>query len=311
MILHPRARTTPILRQELVARVIEGAPIAAVARDFNVSRQTVYKWISRAHDRSENCFLDRSSRPNSSPRRTSSVVEEHVISVRRNRRLFAWQIALGLGLPRSTVIRILHRARLARLTQLDVPPVYTRYEYGAAGDLLHIDIKKLARIEKPGHRIHGDRTIRSAGAGWEHVYVCIDDSTRVAYLEVRDREHSVDAAAFLKNAASWFSNFRVRVQRVMTDNGKVFLSRSFQPEVENLGARHVRTPPYTPRVNGKAERFIRTMLGECAYAVQFANSAERRAGLSAWVQFYNEDRPHSAIRYQAPLAKLLTCQQRV
>jgi transposase InsO family protein len=158
---------------------------------------------------------------------------------------------------------------------VNVPCVYKRYEYGAAGELVHIDIKKLARIEQAGHRVHGDRRIRSVGAGWEHVYVCIDDATRVAYLEVRDREHREDAAAFLQNAAMWFSGFGVHFQRVMTDNGKVFLSGAFRQQLDILQARHFRTPPYTPRVNGKAERFIRTMLGECAYAVRFDDSKQR------------------------------------
>ncbi len=309
MIMHPRARTTPRVRAEIVALVASGEAIVDVAKRFSVSRQTVHKWLRRFRFGGSAALEDRRSVPRLSPNRTGDHLESIVCALRRDRRLFAWQIALGLGMKRSTVIRVLARFGLNRLSRIDPPRVYQRYEYESAGQLVHIDIKKLVRIARPGHRIHGDRTTRVSGIGWEHVYVCVDDSTRLAYIEVRAREDKYEATAFLQRSAQWFARRNIAFERVMTDNGKVFLSKMFAAELEALGARHIRTPIYTPRVNGKAERFIRTMLGECAYGISFENSDERRAGLTAWMRFYNEERPHSALKYQPPASRLTECQQ--
>ena len=299
MIMHPNARTTPLVRAEICARVRRGEPVAAVAERFSISRTTVYKWCRRGVDE----LHDRRSRPVHSPGRTSASLEAVVTELRRSRRLYAWQIAHGLGLARSTVIRILARFGLQRLSRIDPPPIYQRYEFAEAGDLVHIDIKKLGRIERAGHRIHGDRRRRVDGAGWEYVYVCVDDATRLAFLEVRSGETAHEAVAFLRGALRWFRARKITVGRVMTDNGKVFLSRPFHDEMVLAKVKHHRTPPYTPRVNGKAERFIRTMLGECAYATAFDHSDERRAALAAWTRFYNEGRPHSALKYRTPAAR--------
>jgi transposase InsO family protein len=229
---------------------------------------------------------------------------EVILELRRSRKLFAWQIALGLGMARSTVIRVLRRSGLQRLSSIAPPPTFKRYEFAAPGQLVHIDIKKLAKFETQGHRIDGVRHKANQGLGSEHVYVCVDDASRVAFVEVREREDRFEAAAFLRNAIRWFRARDVRIERVMTDNGKVFLSRDFRNEILLIGAKHHRTPMYTPRVNGKAERFIRTLLGECAYGIAFANSTERRAGLVAWNRFYNEERPHSALNYRPPASRL-------
>jgi len=175
--------------------------------------------------------------------------------------------------------------------------------------MVHIDIKKLARITKTGHRIPGYRRHMADGGGWEHVYVCVDDATRTAYLEVRRREDRFEAAGFLEAAARWFAQHGVRFERVMTDNGGVFGSTPWRQVLAELGARQIRTRPYCPRTNGKAERFIQTMLRECAYGVAFSNSEERTAALMAWNRYYNEERPHSALKLTVPILRLRQCQQ--
>lgn len=307
--MHPRARTTPRIRAEIVALVESGAPVSLVAARFNVSRPTVYKWLSRFRSGGADQLEDRRSTPHRSPNRTHDRLEASVIQLRRDRRLYAWQIALGLGLARSTVIRILSRFGLNRLANIDLPQIFKRYEFEEAGQMVHIDIKKLGHISRIGHRINGDRRTRTAGAGWQHVYVCVDDATRLAFIEVRAREDRFEATAFLQRAAQWFARRNIAFERVMTDNGKVFLSKLFTDEITALGARHARTPMYTPRVNGKAERFIRTMLGECAYGMTFENSDQRELALKAWNRFYNEERPHSALKYRPPASRLTDCQQ--
>lgn len=307
--MHPGARTTPVVRAEIVSAVSSGEPVVAVARRFGISRQSVYKWLRRFRQGGPAALQDRRSAPRCSPRRTPVALESLIVMLRRQRRIFAWQIALGLGIARSTVIRVLKRFGLNRLSSIGEPRVFQRYQFDAAGELVHIDIKKLANIARVGHRIHGDRRARVEGIGWQHVYVCVDDATRLAFIEVRPREDRREATAFLQRAAQWFARRNVAFQRVMTDNGKVFLSTMFQAELAALGAKHLRTPIYTPRVNGKAERFIRTLLAECAYGMVFNNSGEREAALKAWSRFYNEERPHSALNYQPPASRLLPCQQ--
>lgn len=307
--MHPRARTTPQIRAEIVSLVESGTPVSRVAARFNISRVTVYKWLRRFHTGGAGALDDRRSAPLRSPNRTHDRLEDAVVQLRRDRRLYAWQIALGLGLARSTVIRILVRFGLNRLARIDLPRIYKRYQFEEAGQLVHIDIKKLGHISRVGHRINGDRRTRTAGAGWQHVFVCVDDATRLAFIEVRAREDRFEATAFLQRAAQWFARRNIAFERVMTDNGKVFLSRLFADELAALGARHLRTPIYTPRVNGKAERFIRTMLGECAYGMAFENSVQRQLALTAWNRFYNEERPHSALNYRPPASRLTDCQQ--
>jgi transposase InsO family protein len=214
------------------------------------------------------------------------------------------EIAQVLNLARSTVIKCLKRIGLERLSKLELPLLVQRYEYANAGELVHIDIKKLARFRFTGHRIHGQRAGSNENVGYDHVYVCVDDATRLAYLEVRPREERFEAAAFLVAAASWFAKHGVRFQRVMTDNGKVFSSTPWREAITKLSARQIWTRPYTPRTNGKAERFIQSMLRECAYGIAFHTSDERRAALLAWNRFYNEVRPHSALKMRPPASRL-------
>jgi transposase InsO family protein len=307
--MHPQARSTPVSRAIIVRRVLDGSPVSRVSRDFGVSRQTVYKWLRRFREGGEPALLDRRPVAARFPSRVPFAVELQVQRLRRTRRLLGREIAAALEMPRSTVIKVLKRLKLGRLSALDVPLLVQRYEYAQPGEMVHIDIKKLGRISRVGHRINGDRRTTVDGAGWEHVYVCVDDASRLAYLEVRRREDRFDAAEFLCSAAGWFAQRGIQFARVMTDNGGVFRSGLWRAAMQELGARPVRTRPYCPRTNGKAERFIQSMLRECAYAIAFQNSDERRAALEAWNRHYNEDRPHSALKLRPPASWLARCQQ--
>lgn len=305
--LHRRARTTPLLRAEIARSIAAGTPVGEVGRRFNISRQTAAKWARRFAFEGFAGLHDRSSAPHRRPTRIAAEVEAEIERLRRERRV-ARQIGTSLSLPRSTVGKVLRRLGLPRLASLEPPPPpAVRYEHETPGDLVHIDIKKLARIVRPGHRVHGDRRTRTAGAGWEYVYVCVDDASRAAFVQIRERESREDAAEFLKAAAADFASRGVRFARVMTDNGKVFRSFRFGGTLDSLGARQVFTRPYRPQTNGKAERFIRTMLGEWAYAYSYEHSQARRSALSGWLRYYNEERPHHALKLRTPAQRLLAC----
>jgi transposase InsO family protein len=284
-------------------------PVAEIARMFGISRQTVYKWLRRFRDGEFTALLDRRPIARTFPARTSETVVRRIEALRRTRRMLSREISAALGLARSTVIKYLKRIGLERLSRLDLPLLIQRYEYAAPGELVHIDIKKLARFDRPGHRIHGQRTNQNEKVGYDYVFVCVDDATRLAYLEVRPREERFEAAAFLTSAAAWFRHHGITFVRVMTDNGKVFSSTPWRAVMTILGARQIRTRPYTPRTNGKAERFIQSMLRECAYGIAFQDSGERREALAAWNRYYNQDRPHAALKLTSPAARLRLCQQ--
>jgi transposase InsO family protein len=215
-------------------------------------------------------------------------------------------IAKRLGIPRPTVARILKRHGLERLKTLDPPVPVRRYEETRPGAFVHLDIKKLGRVRGVGHRITG-RLHRNAGIGWEFVHVCIYDFTRLAYVEVLEDEKGVTTAAFLRRAAAWFAAQRVTIERVMTDNGSAYVSKIFAVAVAEIRARHILTQPYTPRTNGKAERFIQTLMREWAYARPFASSYRRRAALPAWLRRYNERRPHTG--HGSPLRTMETARR--
>jgi transposase InsO family protein len=302
--LHPNARTTPRSRVQLVARIVrDGWPVVRVARAFHVSERTVFKWLARYRREGERGLVDRPATARHCPHRTrpSAVVE--IVALRAQRRPAA-AIARRLGLPRSTVGRILRRLGLGRLEPLHPPPVVRRYERARPGELLHVDIKSLGRIRGIGHRIHGDRRTRVRGIGWEHVHVCIDDRSRLAYAEVLPTAQWADAVPFLERAVAWFAAHGVRAESVMTDNGSAYLARAFRAACARLGLRHLRTRPYTPRTNGKAERFIQTVLREWAYRRPYRSSARRRRALAPWLRYYNERRAHSALNYQPPITRL-------
>ena len=306
MNIHPCARFTPAGRALLVRRVTqESWTVDEAAEAAGVSPRTAYKWLSRFEDEGPEGLFDRSSRPRSSPTQISPEWQKLVVELRRLRMTGA-AIARKLHIPRSTVARILKRHGLERLKKLDPPVPVQRYEKTRPGELVHLDIKKLGRVKGIGHRITGDRTgqTRNRGVGWEFVHVCIDDFTRLAYVEVLEDETGITAATFLARAAAWFAEQGVTVERVMTDNGSGYVSKVFGAAVAELRARHLRTRPYTPRTNGKAERFIQTLMREWAYARPFTSSYRRRAALPAWLRRYNEQRPHAGIGGASPITRL-------
>lgn len=303
MIMHPQARTTPLIRREIVALLEAGTGVAAVARRFKISRPTVYKWLARFKAEGVGGLADRLSIAGRFPNRVPARLERHIERLRRGRRLLGWQIAQVLSMARSTVIKVLKRLKLARLRDLEPARLMQRYEYRRPGELVHIDIKKLARFECVGHRIHGDRRKRSRAVGYDVIYVAVDDASRRTDVRMYAREDANSAADFLRRLAILYARRAVSIERVMTDNGKVFGSIAFEAVLDKLGARHIFTPPYTPRWNGKAERFIQTMLREWAYAIAYRTSDERRDALPAWVRYYNEERPHTAINYETPASR--------
>ena len=287
------------MRQLLIDRVTrQGWSQAAAAGAAGLSVRTVAKWLSRAR-RGDVALEDGSSRPHRQPRRLDVARTTAILALRRTRAT-AWEISRRLGVPRSTVSRVLHRAGLNRISRLDAPPVIQRYEWPHAGDLLHLDIKPLGRIHGLGHRIHGDRARRARGVGYEYVHVAIDDATRVAYVEVRRSQRRRACAAFLLAAVRWFRRRGVTTRRVLTDNGSGYRSRCFAGACRTWHLRHKFTRPYTPRTNGKAERFIQTLLREWAYRRPFLSSAQRTAALAPYVRYYNHQRPHASLGRRSP-----------
>jgi len=298
--MHPLARTTPLIRAEIVALVAGGEPVAEVARRFAVSRETVYKWLRRFRRGGEAALVDRQPIAKRFPSKIPVKLIRAVSKLRRSRRLLGWQIAVALSMARSTVIKILKKLGMARIKDLEPPRLTQRYEYQRPGELVHIDIKKLGRFAQVGHRIHGNLRRRSRGAGYDVVYVAVDDASRYGTARIYDNEDAGTAAAFLRYVAAAYKRRGVHIERVMTDNGKVFTSFAFQAVLTEIGARHILTPVYTPQWNGKAERFIQTMLREWAYAISYQNSDDRMAVLPAWLKYYNQERQHSAINYLTP-----------
>jgi transposase InsO family protein len=302
--IHKSARLTPSGRALLVRRVLEeGCGVKEVALAMGVSRRTAHKWIRRYQEEGEAGLQDRSSRPLRSPGRLCRTRRRRIEELRR-KRYTSPLIARTLNLPISTVVVTLRRLGLARLSQLEPPRTIIRYEWSRPGDMLHMDIKKLGRIACVGHRIHGDRSKRREGIGWEYLHVCVDDATRLAYTEILTDEKGETCAGFLLRACAWYRSLGIQTDRVMTDNGSGYRSHVFLSAMLSLNARHVRTRPYTPRTNGKAERFIQSALREWAYARAYATSRVRLAAMSSWIQFYNRKRPHMGIRGLSPQQRL-------
>jgi len=312
MNVHSLARTTPRSRAVIVQRVlVQGRSVLWTAQAFGISSRTVYKWLERYRRDGVTGLRDRSSRPHRSPMQLEPSRIELVVRLRRCRQTTP-QIARSLGMPRSTVARVLRRAGLHRLQCLDPVEPPRRYERRRPGDLLHIDVKKLGRIAgRVGHRIHGDRSTRVEGAGWEYVHVCIDDRSRLAYVEVLTNEQKLTATGFLERAMAFYRRLDIRVRAVMTDNGSAYLSRLFTAACRFFRLRHLRTRPYRPRTNGKAERFIQTLLREWAYARPYRHSSLRTRALRTWLRYYNHRRPHGALNGLAPISRIpLVCEQR-
>ncbi len=302
MKLHPNAKTTPYTRELLVDRVLRlGWAAEDSAQAAGVSVRTVYRWCRRYREDGRSGFADRPCRPLRVPHRTSPGRERQIEKL-RHRRKTALQIARRLGVPRSTVAAVLKRQGLERLSKLVPKPPVVRYERERPGELLHLDVKKLGRIRGIGHRIHGNRRTRQRGIGWEFVHVCIDDHSRVAYVEVLPDERGETARAFLHRAVRWFDRHGVPTQAVITDNGSCYISHVFNDALHRV--RHIYTKPYRPQTNGKAERFIQTMLREWAYARPYRTSNQRTQALPKWLREYNERRPHGALGYRAPMTRI-------
>ncbi len=303
---HKNARLTPKGREEMVRAVVDaGLSKAAAARQFNTTPKTVGKWLERFLRDGVDGLQDRSSRPLSSPSQTPQATYAAVESLRRQRYPGS-QIAAELAISPATVSRILRRLGLNRLCALEPAEPVRRYERQNPGELIHVDIKKLGKFNDIGHRITGDRRGQSnrRGAGWEYVHVGIDDHSRIAFAQIMADEKKRSAVAFLKAAVAYYASLGVNVERVMTDNGACYKSFAFRAACKRLGLRHIRTKPYTPKTNGKAERFIQTTLREWAYAHAYGNSGERKRQLPTWLHRYNWHRPHAGINGTTPISKL-------
>ena len=312
MNIHENARTTTASRDLLVRRVFnEGWTPVEAATAAGVSRRTAYKWLRRFADEGRAGLRDRSSvaicRPHALPPEWADLVV-YLRSFRQPARLIGAQ----LGLPRSTVSRILQRLGLNRMRDLEPADPIRRYEREHPGELIHLDIKKLGRFRKPGHRVTGCRTgSRSHQAGWEFVHVAIDDFSRVAYAEVLPDETGRSCARFMRRACTWFAAQGITIKALLTDNGTGYRSHRFRDACARAKLRHHRTRPYTPRTNGKAERFIQSMLREWAYARTYRSSAQRAQDLPRWLHYYNSERPHASLSYLAPFSRRPPlCEQR-
>jgi transposase InsO family protein len=312
MDVHNNARLTPRGREAMVRAVVDhGLTRAEAARRFNTSAKTVAKWVGRFRADGVAGLHDRSSRPLSLPSQTAFAICDAVEALRRQRRTQA-AIAAETGLSQATVSRILRRRGLSRLSAIEPAEPRPRYERATPGEIIHIDIKKLGRFNAIGHRITGDRTGQSnqrsrsgaAGPGWEFVHIAVDDHSRLAFSQVLPDEKQASAVAFLKATVDHYRRLGVEVARVMTDNGGCYKSRAFKDACGRLGLKHIRTKPYTPQTNGKAERFIQTALREWAYATAFDTSQQRRAELPLWLHRYNWHRPHASLGGKPPISRL-------
>ena len=305
MKLHANARLSVKGRELLVDRVlVVGWSLTQAAEAAGVSERTAAKWVARFREEGPAGLADRSSVPESQPTRTPEDRRQAIAALRRVR-LSGWQIAMAVAMPLSTVSGILTTIGLGKLSRLEPPEPPNRYERRAPGELIHIDVKKLARIVGgAGHRITGNRGQRARGAGWEFVHVCVDDATRLAYVEVLAAEKAATAIAFLRRALAFYARHGVHVKRVMTDNGPAYLSLAHKLACRALGLKHLRTRPYRPRTNGKAERFIRTMLGGWACGAIYATSHQRTTALSGWLEEYNWRRPHGSLSHKPPGTRL-------
>jgi transposase InsO family protein len=315
MKLHANARLSVKGRELLVDRILMQAwSLAQAAEAAGVSDRTAAKWVRRYRQEGPAGLVDHSSVPVLQPTRTS---EDRVAAIAALRcvRLTGAQISMALSMPLSTVSGILTRIGLGKLSRLEPPEPPNRYERRTPGELIHIDVKKLGRIRGgAGHRVTGKRRSNpketdAAGrprrqVGWEFVHVCVDDATRLAYVEVLGDEKAATAVAFLRRATSFYRSHGIQVQAVMTDNGPAYISFAHKLACKTLGLKHLRTRPYRPRTNGKAERFIRTMLGGWAYGAIYASSAQRTAALSGWLEEYNYRRPHGSLSHKPPGTRL-------
>jgi transposase InsO family protein len=303
MKLHGNARTCPKSRKLLVERIMRRSwSLTEAAAAAGVSERTARKWVARFEGEGEAGLLDRSSAPKRSPHRTSAGRVELIRALRRLR-MTAAEIAEALAMALSTVSAWLKRIGLGKRSRLEPPEPPNRYERGRPGELVHVDVKKLGRFAVAGKRIVGARHA-SRGYGWDFVHVMVDDCSRLAYAEVLGDERAETAVGFLRRGLAWFARLGVRVERVMTDNGSAYVSHAHAVACRELGQRHLRTRPYRPRTNGKAERFIQTLQNEWAYGRLYGSSTERTAALPLFLNHYNYRRRHGALGHQAPATRL-------
>ena len=304
MDIHKNARSCPASRELMVRRVLhEGWGVGQAAEAFGVSKRTVYKWLRRFQAEGLSGLQDRSSRPRRSPGRTPRARRRRVAELRR-KRMSGAEIAARLGMAPATVARILKREGLSRLKSLEPTEPPRRYEKQHPGELLHLDIKKLGRFDRVGHRISGDKRRRSRNVGWDYVHVAIDDASRLAYVEILDDERQASAVAFLERAVAFYARHGIKIQRLMTDNGNCYRSHLFAAARRRYGIRHSFTQPYRPRTNGKAERLIQTLLREWAYRFLYQSSRHRQRCLTSYLHFYNWHRQHRALKRKPPASRL-------
>lgn len=302
---HPNARLTQKGRLRLLNQhLLHHRPLAELAAEAGISLRCAYKWLARYRSGGPASLADRRSVRRTQRRTLDPCRLQRAVEL-RHQRLHLRHIARLLTAPFSTVARALNRLGLGRLRNLEPKPPVQRYERQTPGDLIHIDVKKLARFRKVGHRITGNRQQgRSTAVGYDRVHVAIDDATRLAYVEVLVDEQQGTAIGFLSRAVAWFNGQGVECRQVMSDNGSAYISKAFAKACSALGLKHIRTRPYTPQTNGKAERFIQTLCREWAYSMPFQNSEERNRWLPRYLSIYNRRRKHSAIGYRSPQQRL-------
>jgi transposase InsO family protein len=303
---HKNARLTFARRLEMVQDMTEhGLSVVEAALRHGVTPPTARKWLGRYLAEGELALTDASSRPKRSPRAIEPGRALLIVELRRRRMLQA-RIAKSVGVSEATVSRVLARAGLSKLSDLEPREPVQRYEHAAAGDMLHIDTKKLGRIERPSHRVTGNRRDTVEGAGWEFLFVAVDDHARVAFTAMHPDERKESAVQFLRDAVAYYNRLGVTIQRLLTDNGGAFRSKAFRLACQQLGIQHKFTRAYRPQTNGKAERFIQSALREWAYGWSYQNSAQRREALYSWQHHYNWHRPHHGIGRVAPMSRLPT-----
>jgi transposase InsO family protein len=304
MNVHKNARLTPKGREQMVQAVLRQAETrAAVAAAFAVSVRTVSKWVRRFQSEGLAGLTDRSSRPHHLARATAQAKTYRIERLRRKRLTYI-QIAQRVGVSSATVCRLARAAGFNRLSAVEPAGTIQRYERACPGEIIHIDIKRLARIVRPGHRITGNPRHRTKGAGYECLYVAVDDHSRVAFGQILPDQQAGSAGHFLRQVVAYYTRLGVKVLRVMTDNGAAFVSRAFARACRELKLKHLRIRPYTPRTNGKAERFIQTALREWAYAKRYPSSSVRTEQLPRWLHYYNWHRLHYSLHGKPPFSRL-------
>ena len=290
-------------RCRAVEALAAGQSVGTVARVQGVSRATAYRWWNRYRAEGWAGLRDRPCTPHRQPRRFPAAVEARIVEARDGSGDGPLTLAMKLGLAASSVGKVLRRTGRSRRPQTPRPPVI-RYERERPGELLHLDTKKLGRFWQVGKRVFGDGVHRNRHAGWQYLHVAIDDHSRLAYAEVLPSERQADAVAFLGRALAWYREQGIIVEALLTDNGGVYRSHTFREARIAAGLAHLRTPPYTPRTNGKAERFIQTLLRQWAYRYAYPSSAHRTRALSGWLRWYNRRRPHASLGGLPPVSRV-------